>query len=115
MIRVPYDPRPAKRYRATLAEWEWFRTWFASQTCWVCGGPWQELHHILARSRGGDDDILNLAPVCRECHRRIEAHDPYARAQIRHALMPSNLGYLEGKVHDALAWLQRNYPLEAAA
>lgn len=111
------DPRPAKRYRATLEEWEWFRTWFATSDCWVCAGPWQELHHILARSQGGDDDLTNLVPVCRECHGLIEARDPYARSRIRGALMPSNLEYLRGKFGGdrVEGWLERNYPTRAAA
>lgn len=32
-----------------------------------------EGHHILPRSRGGEDTIDNCAPVCHCCHRRI--HD----------------------------------------
>ena len=117
MVMAP-DPKPTKRYRATLAEWEWFRTWFASQglLCWVCGlAPWTELHHILARSHGGDDDITNLAPVCRDCHRRIEERDMDARCKVRWALMPSNYEYLQGKLEERVdGWLERNYPRAVA-
>lgn len=113
---MPSDFKQPPRYRATVAEWEWFRTWFRTSTCWVCGGPWQELHHILARIHGGDDDIVNLAPVCRDCHRLIEARDPHARAQIRHALLPSNYHYLFGKLEGKLeGWLERNYSTRVAA
>jgi 5-methylcytosine-specific restriction endonuclease McrA len=111
---APSDFKEPPRYRASLAEWEWFRTWFSSQglLCWVCGiAAWTDLHHILSRSQGGDDDIVNLAPVCRPCHERIEARDPWARSQIRQALMPSNIEYLERKTIDAVAWLQRQYPV----
>jgi hypothetical protein len=102
--------KPAKRYRATLTEWERFREHFALDRCWVCAETWQELHHIYPRSQGGDDDIPNLAPVCRSCHARIEARDPVARSLVRQALMPSNLDYLIGKLGDnAQGWIERNY------
>jgi HNH endonuclease len=109
---VTVDTKPERRYRATLAEWEWFRTWFALERCWVCEDAWQELHHIYPRGQGGDDDIVDLAPVCRECHRHIEARDPVARSLLRQALMPTNLEYLRGKLGDGtLGWLDRNYPV----
>lgn len=111
------DTKPAKRYRATLKEWEWFRTWFASERCWVCAEAWHELHHIYPRGQGGDDDIVNLAPVCRRCHSRIEAHEPVARSLVRLALMPTNLEYLVRKLGgetQAKAWLERAYPIAYA-
>jgi 5-methylcytosine-specific restriction endonuclease McrA len=116
---APSDFKEPPRYRASLAEWEWFRTWFSSQglLCWVCSSaPWTELHHLLARSHGGDDDITNLVPVCAPCHRRIEERDMEARRLVRWALLPSNYEYLQGKLHEqAEGWLERNYPREEAA
>ena len=105
------DPKPVKRYRASLDEWTTWRRDLADNNCWVCDGPWQELHHIYPRSQGGDDDIDNLAPLCRPCHGLVEAHDPYARSQIRGALLFNHTRYLERKTYDAVAWLQRQYPL----
>jgi hypothetical protein len=113
---MPSDPKPPKRYRASLDEWEWFRTWFRGDRCWVCDGPWHELHHILPRSHSGDDVVENLAPVCRHDHRRIEARDPAARVALRGALMPANLAYLHDKLGErTLGWLERNYPVRVAA
>lgn len=110
------DPKPSKRYRATIDEWGRLREWFALDRCWVCGGPWQELHHILARVHSGDDQVENLAPVCRPCHAKIEGRDDHARAALRGALMPTNLVYLEGKLGGrTLGWLDRNYPSSVAA
>lgn len=110
------DPKPPKRYRASLEEWAFFRSWFSTDRCWVCGGPWQELHHILARSHSGDDQVENLAPVCRQCHGRIEARDIQARAALRGALMPTNLAYLQDKLGErTLGWLERNYPVQPVA
>lgn len=106
------DPKPQKRYRASLDEWAFFRSWFSTDPCWVCGGKWQELHHIYPRGQGGDDQVENLAPVCRECHGRIEAHEPVARSLIRQALLPSNTGYLQQKLgENAQGWIERNYQL----
>ena len=111
------DPKSPKRYRATVSEWEWFRTWFATDRCWVCDEPWQELHHIIPRSKSGDDDITNLAPLCVECHRRIEAREPVARGALRGAFMPSNYEYFQRRLgENAEGWLDQNYaPTKAAA
>ena len=107
------DPKPTKRYRATKAEWNDIREAFVDDRCWVCSEVWTELHHILNRSHSGDDVVVNLAPVCQSCHLRIEARDPVARSLIRHALMPSNLGYLRYKLGENVdGWLERNYAVE---
>lgn len=112
MTAARHDPKPEKRYRATKQEWESIREAFSEDCCWVCGGEWTELHHILNRSHSGDDVVVNLAPVCQECHRRIEARDPQARSLIRQALMPSNLAYLRYKLgENTEGWLERHYPL----
>lgn len=109
------DTKPQKRYRATKKEWEEIREAFSGERCWGCGARWKELHHILNRSHSGDDVVVNLAPVCRECHRRIEARDPLIRSRIRHALMPSNLAYLRYKFGEQTeAWLSRHYALDSA-
>jgi len=107
------DAKPAKRYRADWSEWVAIKQHFADERCWVCGKPWTDLHHLLSRGAGrGDDVTVNLAPVCRECHGRIEARDPEARSLIRQALMPSNLAYLRYKLgENTEGWLIRNYPL----
>lgn len=109
------DAKPQKRHRATYPEWVKIREAFRQDTCWCCGARWTELHHILNRSHGGDDVVENLAPVCSQCHGRIEARDPVARSLLRGALMLSNLHYLEGKVPDVEGWLERHYPIRAAA
>lgn len=105
------DPKPQKRHRATQAEWNDIRDAFSEDRCWVCDQPWAELHHILNRSHSGDDVVANLTPLCRECHRRIEARDPICRSLIRQALMPSNLAYLREKLgENTEGWLSRHYP-----
>jgi len=37
--------------------------------CHNCSDYATELHHILAVEDGGTDDVENLMPLCRECHR----------------------------------------------
>ena len=36
-----------------------------------CGSPAVDIHHIIAKGRGGTDDIGNLIAVCRLCHHEI--------------------------------------------
>ncbi len=110
------DAKSPKRYRASQSEWSSIYEAFEDERCWVCDEVWTELHHILARSHSGDDVVVNLAPVCGECHRRIEARDPVARSLVRQALMPSNIAYLEYRLGDGVkGWLERNYGERVAA
>ena len=110
------DPKPQKRFRASAREWERIRDAFSEDRCWVCSERWTELHHIYPRGQGGDDVTVNLAPVCRECHARIEAREPIARSLIRQALMPSNLAYLRYKLgENTEGWLSRHYALESVS
>lgn len=35
-----------------------------------------EVHHIIPRSEGGNDDIDNLIPLCFDCHQRVGSYNP---------------------------------------
>ena len=111
-----FDPRPERRYRATQAEWDEIRAHFAGGPCYAClDHPWRELHHVLPRSQGGDDVVVNLVALCSDCHRRIEARDAVCRASLRASLMAENLDYLRFRLGETwLAWLDRNYQSGAA-
>lgn len=109
------DPKSPKRYKATPKEWAEIVDHFADDWCWVCSGSWDELHHLLARSHSGDDVTVNLVPVCRACHMRIEARESDARSQIRLALLPSHYAYLRHKLGEQVeGWIERNYPVADA-
>lgn len=36
--------------------------------CEICNNTAIEVHHILAKSQGGKDEISNLMALCRNCH-----------------------------------------------
>lgn len=37
--------------------------------CGICGGVYNlEIHHLIYRSRGGNDSVCNLLLLCRNCH-----------------------------------------------
>ena len=38
-------------------------------TCYVCGGPAEEIEHIIPLSRGGEDAPYNTLPACTACNR----------------------------------------------
>jgi len=44
-----------------------------------------EIHHILFRSKGGTDDIENLACLCHECHTKI--HDSGEKFTINDSIL----------------------------
>lgn len=111
------DPKPVKRIRATPKEWSAIRLHLLEGKhfwCCVCGWRyWNELHHVVPRSQGGDDLAVNLIEVCRECHGRIENRDSKERAQVREVVYrrPATHGYVVQR--KSQEWLDRNYPGEA--
>lgn len=36
--------------------------------CLLCGAVGCDPHHMIRRSHGGTDSLLNLVPLCRICH-----------------------------------------------
>ncbi|MBA3565240.1 MAG: HNH endonuclease [Actinobacteria bacterium] len=104
------DPKPSKRYRATKKEWEDIHAAFKGASCRICEEYPIELHHVLPRSHSGDDVMVNLVPLCRVCHARVEARDPLARAALRESLSEAHIAYLRFRLGErAEAWLDRNY------
>lgn len=58
-------------------------------------------HHVLLRSRGGDDVTGNLVALCLHCHDLVHAGDPETRFLLgRHLVImrPDVVEYLEGKL-----------------
>jgi len=114
--RVLPDPKPTKRYRASRKEWAHMRRVFSTSRCLVCAGEWTELHHVLPRDGGGpypcgDDVVVNVAPLCAPCHRKVEARDPEALAALRANLNDAHKWYLTYRLgHAAPAWLDRHLP-----
>jgi hypothetical protein len=78
--QVTPDTKPARRIRASQAEWSDIHQHFQYACCVNCGLAYQSLHHILPRSQGGDDLVINLVPLCgdgtRGCHGLLESHAP---------------------------------------
>lgn len=85
---------------------------FKESGCRICGEYSTDLHHVLPRSKSGDDVMVNLVPLCRVCHGLVEARDPHARAVLGVNLSDSNIAYLRYRLGDrADAWVERNYPV----
>ena len=40
----------------------------AEPLCRLCGNPAECVDHIVARNRGGTDELSNLQPLCNQCH-----------------------------------------------
>src|SRR3990167_3600379 len=109
------DPKPAKRYRASPAEWKYMRSLLLVEPCAICGGRSESLHHIYKRGQGGGDLLVNLAPVCGSgttgCHGKLEARDPEALATLGHWVGAAFITYLASVLGDtdrAWAWVERN-------
>ena len=37
--------------------------------CWICGGPFQEIDHVIPLAKGGLHTLSNLRPSCTYCNR----------------------------------------------
>lgn len=43
------------------------------QFCELCGGTWGlSFHHIIRRSKGGENNINNIILLCAECHHKAD-------------------------------------------
>src|SRR5690348_10221180 len=95
---MPTDPKPAARIVASPTQWFALRA-EKDGPCRVCGSPPpNELHHIVARSRRGDDLAENLAPVCVGCHDLIERRNGYALRRLHDSLTEAERTYCAAKL-----------------
>ncbi len=63
-VRVPYRARAALTRRAVFARDGW--------TCQYCGGPAENVDHVVPRSRGGVHSWENVVAACRSCNSKKE-------------------------------------------
>ena len=43
--------------------------------CQLCGSTnWLEIHHIMYRSQGGNNDERNLIRLCKKCHEMVHSN-----------------------------------------
>ena len=42
--------------------------------CLICHNQSVDLHHIVRKSRGGGDNVQNLAPLCRKHHNEVHQY-----------------------------------------
>jgi len=60
--------------------------------CHECENYATELHHIVAVEDGGTDDIENLIPLCKECHKEYTSEQTVERNKMWVALNIDNNG-----------------------
>jgi hypothetical protein len=60
------------------------------------GSYWKqiELHHLIPRSRGGDDVEENIVPLCRTCHGLVSSYDARALWILGRSLAADERGYI---------------------
>jgi 5-methylcytosine-specific restriction endonuclease McrA len=63
-VKVPYRARASLTRRAVFARDEW--------ACQYCGGPAENVDHVLPRSLGGTHTWENVVASCRRCNARKE-------------------------------------------
>jgi hypothetical protein len=107
------DLKPAKRVKNPKAMKQ-----VHEQGCWCvlnCGEK-GSVHHVLARSQGGDDVSANMVCLCGSGttghHGKVEANDTPTLVLLgEHLLLerPDTISYIKGKLGEAegAAWLAR--------
>lgn len=114
-------PQKKSRFKANKKRLEQLRA-AKDGPCRVCGGaPPNELHHLIPRSQGGDDQNANLVPLCHDCHSKVTRYDREACAALRANLQwrdpkgahPLESGdeyaYMVGKKGEG--WVEDRYPV----
>lgn len=48
---------------------------FYGTKCWMCGGPYEALDHVIPLSKGGTNWPANLRPACKSCNSRKRDRD----------------------------------------
>lgn len=68
------------------------------------GGKDATQEHLIPKSKGGPDDIINLVPACRGCNRRRSKKGQHKNPlEIVH---PRHADYVQNKIGTLLAWLE---------
>jgi 5-methylcytosine-specific restriction endonuclease McrA len=67
-VRLPYRPHAPLTRRAVFARDAW--------QCQYCGGPAENLDHVVPRSRGGLHVWENVVAACRRCNAKKEDRTP---------------------------------------
>lgn len=114
VLSVQADPKPAKRIRdpRLVANFS-----ARASCCCVCGeGRHAGLHghHVLLRSRGGDDVTANLVALCAVCHRLLHDGDAETRFALgKHIALarPDVVDYLSSKLGTGRDFMWREYGL----
>jgi 5-methylcytosine-specific restriction endonuclease McrA len=67
-VRLPHRPHAPLTRRAVFARDAWL--------CQYCGGPAENLDHVIPRSRGGLHVWENVVAACRRCNAKKEDRTP---------------------------------------
>jgi 5-methylcytosine-specific restriction endonuclease McrA len=59
-----------------------------------------QLHHLVPRSRGGDDTLGNIVPLCRRCHELVTIGDTQSVRKLAANMLPAEVAYLERKTKE---------------
>ena len=107
------NPKPArlprKPYRRQVASRKQWARIVAEKTgpCRVCGSVENgrmeskiQLHHLVPRSRGGDDTLDNIVPLCRRCHELVTIGDTQSVRKLAGNMLPAEVAYLERKTKE---------------
>ncbi|MFJ5103188.1 HNH endonuclease [Streptomyces sp. NPDC088554] len=77
--------RRARKASATITPFthdELLASWAEDDlyACAFCGGPYEEIEHVMPLSRGGEHSLDNIVPSCIECNRGVggkHSRDPW--------------------------------------
>lgn len=104
--------RGPRKYRRTVASAKDWQRIAADKLgpCRVCGGDSLiQLHHVVARSDGGDDVADNIVSLCADCHGAITRRNPRLAAIMLERLTDAEYAYAVERGGEA--YFERHYGL----
>jgi len=52
----------------------WMEVGIPAECCIYCGGPFEHVDHLIARSKGGPNEVFNTVPSCARCNTSKNSH-----------------------------------------
>jgi 5-methylcytosine-specific restriction endonuclease McrA len=96
--------RGQRRYRRKVAS---PKQWAAIRAEKIDGKPcrihgvqvyMEQAHHLVPRSRGGDDVADNIVPLCLNCHHRVTSNETLALRMLAESVTDAERAYVVGKL-----------------
>ena len=71
--------------------------------CWLCGGKWSQIDHVVPKAAGGLNNVENLQLLCRECHEKKTREVDLPRIRVFKRALKKEVG-VKRLHYQAISW-----------